>query len=123
MPFVSFPAVGLLVDFIVPAVDICYVRWYVDLKVLDCKSPFFIGAICVAVVIGFYFLPYHSQGIIQDSIVNFYNGYVGSSSNMFFIGPSVSLSLLALKFADKHQWSFVFVNRLAGSAFYRVSHI
>ena len=103
LPFVSFPAGGLLADFIVLAIDICCLRWYVDLKVLYYKSPFFIGAICVAVGIGCYFLPYHSQGIIQDFTVNFNNGYVGSSSNTLFIGLYVPLSLSAFKFADQHQ--------------------
>lgn len=117
LPFVSFPAGGMLVDFIVIAVDICFVRWHIDLDSLRIKRLLLACAMLFAIGAIFYYSQFHSQGIIHDFAVNFYNGYVGSSANLLSLGASIFLSLGVFKLAKRYQWSSSLVNRLAGSAF------
>ena len=116
LPFVSFPAGGMLVDFIVIAVDICFVRRHIDLNGLRVKRLLLACGMCFAIGAIFY-VQFHSQGIIHDFAVNFYNGYVGSSANLLSLGASIFLSLAVFKLAKRYQWSSSLVNRLAGSAF------
>ena len=117
LPFVSFPAGGMLVDFIVIAVDICFVRWHINLDSLRIKRLLLACSMCFAIGAIFYYVQFHSQGIIHDFAVNFFNGYVGSSANLLSLGASIFFSLAFFKLAKQYQWSSSLVNRLAGSAF------
>ena len=76
LPFVPFPAEGMLVDLIVLAIDICYFRWHINLKTTNWNKLALVRAACFTLGISFIYLPYHSQGIIHDFSVNLFNGYV-----------------------------------------------
>lgn len=117
LPFVSFPAEGLLIDFIVLAIDICYFRWYSDLDSIKWGTLALIGVGSFALGIAFYYLPYHSRGIIHDFAVNLFNGYVYSSASILSMGLSFTISLAAFKKSQVHQFTSSTINWIAGSAF------
>lgn len=117
LPFVSFPAEGMLVDLIVVAIDICYFRWYIDLNTTNWNKLALVGAACFISGIFLLYLPYHSQGIIHDLAVNLFNGYVYSSANTLSMGLSFATSLSVFKLCLKYKYSSTRVNWLAGSAF------
>lgn len=117
LPFVSFPAAGDLIDFVVIAIDVCYLRWYIDLDKINWKNLLLVLVLCAVFGAATCYIPYHSQGIVHDFAANLSAGYRGSSASFFSIGISVSLSLAVFKFARKHQWTSSLVNYVAGSAF------
>ncbi len=117
LPFVSFPAEGMLIDLIVLAIDICYFRWYIDLKTTNWNKLALVGTVCFVSGLFLLYLPNHSQGIIHDFAVNLYNGYIYSSANMLSMGLSFAASLSVFKLCLKYKFNSVRVNWLAGSAF------
>lgn len=68
---VSFPAGGMLVDFIVIAIDICFFRWHIDLDRLRLKGLLLACGMCFAIGAIFYCVQFHSQDIILDFAANF----------------------------------------------------
>lgn len=118
LPFVSFPAAGDLIDFVVIAIDICYLRWHIDLDKINWNNLLLVFLLLCAVFGAVtYYIPYHSRGIVHDLAVNLSVGYKGSLANIFTLGISTSLSLAIFKFACKRQWTSSFINYVAGSAF------
>lgn len=117
LPFVSFPAAGNLIDFVVIAIDICYLRWHIDLEKIHWNNLLLILVLCAVFGAATCYIPYHSQGIVHDFAANLSAGYRGSSASIFSIGISASLSLVVFKFAHKRQWTSSLINFVAGSAF------
>lgn len=117
LPFVSFPAEGMLVDLIVLAIDICYFRWYIDLNTTNWNKLALAGAACFVSGICFLYLPYHSQGIIHDFSLNLFNGYVYSSANILSMGLSFAISLSVFKLCLVLKLNSSRLNWIAGSAF------
>lgn len=116
LPFVSFPAAGDLIDFVVIAIDICYLQWHIDLEKIHWNSLLLVLVLCAVFGATTYYIPYHSQGIVHDLAANLSAGYRGSPASIFSIGISASLSLAVFKFARKHQWTSSFINYVAASA-------
>lgn len=117
LPFVSFPAAGGLIDFVVIAIDICYLRWHIDLEKIHWNNLLLFLVLCAVFGATTYYIPYHSQGIVHDFAANLSAGYRGSSASIFSIGISASLSLAVFKFARRRQWTSSLINFVAGSAF------
>ncbi len=117
LPFVSFPAAGGLIDFVVIAIDICYLRWHIALDNIKMSNLLSVLLFCAVFGAATYYLPYHSQGIVRDFAANLFVGYRGSSASVLSIGISASLSLAVFKFARRRQWTSSLINFVASSAF------
>ncbi|MGE9980860.1 acyltransferase family protein [Collinsella sp. SGI.184] len=116
LPFVTFPAGGLLIDFIVLAVDICYFRWYIDLDITKWKSLALIGVASFVLGIACNHLPYYSHGIIKEFAVNLFDGYVYSPASILSMGLSFTLSLSVFKLSKVYHIKSTVINWVAASA-------
>lgn len=83
VPLFWIPIDGLLVDFIIICVLVCYIRWFVDLSTVDIRR---LVACCIAsfagVAISFYG-QFHFDGLLGSTFANLYNGFFGSPASIF----------------------------------------
>ena len=117
LPFVSLPAEGLLIDFIVLAIDICYFRWYIEFDRIKWHRLAFIGIACFLLGVICKHLPHYSHGIMHDFAANLYDEYVYSPASILSMGLSFTLSLATFKLSQTHQIKSNAINWLAGSTF------
>lgn len=114
MPLFWIPIDGLLVDFIIICVLVCYIRWYVDLSTVNIRL---LVAYCIAsfagVAISFYG-QFHFDGLLGSTFANLYNGFFGSPASIFSL--VIAISVLLIDFKMPH-FSSRFVNAIAKLCF------
>lgn len=114
VPLFWIPIDGLLVDFIIICVLVCYIRWFVDLSTVDIRR---LVACCIAsfagVAISFYG-QFHFDGLLGSTFANLYNGFFGSPASIFSLAIAISVLLIELKMP---HFSSRFVNAIAKLCF------
>lgn len=114
VPLFWIPIDGLLVDFIIICVLVCYIRWYVDLSTVNIRL---LVAYCIAsfagVAISFYG-QFHFDGLLGSTFANLYNGFFGSLASIFSL--VIAISVLLIDFKMPH-FSSRFVNAIAKLCF------
>lgn len=119
VPLFWIPIDGLLVDFIIICVLVCYIRWYVDLSTVNIRL---LVAYCIAsfagVAISFYG-QFHFDGLPGSTFANFYNGFFGSPASIFSL--VIAISVLLIDFKMPH-FSSRFVNAIAKLCFATYPH-
>lgn len=83
VPLFWIPIDGLLVDFIIICVVVCYIRWYVDLSIVDMRL---LVACCIASFVGVaisFYGQFHFDGLLGSTFANLYSGFFGSPASIF----------------------------------------
>ena len=83
VPLFWIPIDGLLVDFIIICVLVCYIRWYVDLSTVDVRR---LVTCCIASFVGVaisFYGQFHFDGLLGSTFANLYNGFFGSPASIF----------------------------------------
>lgn len=97
VPIFWIPIDGLLLDFIVICVLVCYVRWYVDLSKLNLKHLIGTCAISfIGVALAFYG-QFNFGGILGSTCSNLYNGFLGSPACIFSLMIAIPVLLITFK--------------------------
>lgn len=114
MPLFWIPIDGLLVDFIIICVLVCYIRWYVDLSTVDVRR---LVTCCIASFVGVaisFYGQFHFDGLLGSTFANLYNGFFGSPASIFSLVIAISVLLIDLKMP---HFSSRFVNAVAKLCF------
>lgn len=104
----------LLVDFIIICVVVCYIRWYVDLSIVDMRL---LVACCIASFVGVaisFYGQFHFDGLLGSTFANLYSGFFGSPASIFSLAIAVSVLLVDLKMP---HFSSRFINAVARLCF------
>lgn len=97
VPLFWIPIDGLLVDFIIICVLVCYIRWYVDLSTVNIRH---LVACCIASFVGVaisFYGQFHFDGLLGSTFANLYNGFFGSPASIFSLVIAISVLLIDLK--------------------------
>lgn len=114
VPLFWIPIDGLLVDFIIICVVVCYIRWYVDLSIVDMRL---LVACCIASFVGVaisFYGQFHFDGLLGSTFANLYSGFFGSPASIFSLAIAVSVLLVDLKMP---HFSSRFINAVARLCF------
>lgn len=114
VPLFWIPIDGLLVDFIIICVLVCYIRWYVDLSTVDIKH---LAVLCIASFVGVaisFYGQFNFVGLLGSTFANLYNGFFSSPASIFSLAIAISVLLIALKLP---YYSSRFVNTVAKLCF------